>query len=455
MESRFDLVVLGGGPGGMDAALAAAGLGLSCALVENDPLGGTCLNRGCIPTKLFLGAAEPAHALAALGKFKLAAGEVKVDLAALQERKRKLLEGTRKAAGQRLQAAGVEIVPGRGTLVPGKSLLVQGEAWERTLEYGALVVATGARPAAPQALAPDGDRILDSDAILELAAAPERLAVIGGGFIGLELARFFSSLGTRITLLEALDRLLAVEDPEVSKAVLAAHKREGWDIRLGAKVAAVRSHGQEAQVTLEGGEEIRADYCLVAIGRGPNTAGLGLEQAGATLDRRGFVQTDPHLMACEGVYVIGDANGRLQLAHAASSQGAYAARHAAGREKLPYAPGPIPWCVYGEPQVLRVGKNAADLRAQGAEPLASTAQLAANPICQAHAQTAGFVKCVWAYGRLQGVTAVGHGVSHLVSAATIMVAQGWNRADAERLVFAHPTLDEALHAARLGELKPA
>ncbi|MEW5774719.1 MAG: FAD-dependent oxidoreductase [Thermodesulfobacteriota bacterium] len=455
MESRFDLVVLGGGPGGLDAALAAAGLGLSVALAERDALGGTCLNRGCIPTKLFLAAAEPGRALAALGKFKLAAGEVKVDLAALQERKRKLLEGTRKAAGQRLKAAGVEIVPGTGTILPDKVLMVRGEGWERTVRYGALVVATGARPAAPKALAPDGDRILDSDAILELGQAPKRLAVIGGGFIGLELARFFSALGAKITLLEALDRLLALEDPEISKAVHAAHKREGWDIRLGAKVAGLRSEGEEAVAALEDGAEVRADYCLVAVGRAPNTAGLGLEEAGAALDGRGFVQTDPFLLAAEGIYVIGDANGRLQLAHAASSQGAYAARHAAGKETLPYAPGPIPWCVYGEPQVLRVGKSAADLKAQGAEPSASAAQLAANPICQAAAQTAGFVKCLWAYGRLQGVTAVGHGVSHLAAAATIMVAQGWNHADAERLVFAHPTLDEALRDALLAEMKPA
>jgi len=455
VENRFDLIVLGGGPGGLDAALTAAGLGLSCALVERDALGGTCLNRGCIPTKLFLAAAEPGHALAALGKFKIAAGEVRVDLAALQERKRKLLEGTRKATGQRLAAAGVEIVPGTGSLAPGKTLLVQGEAWERTLEYGSLVVATGSRPVAPAALAPDGRRILDSDDILELTQAPQRLAIIGGGFIGLELARFFSALGTKIILLEALDRLLAIEDPEISKTVFTAHKREGWDIRLGARVAGLRSEEAAAVVSLEGGEELRADYCLVAVGRGPNTAGLGLEQAGATLDRRGFVQTDAHLLAGEGVYAIGDANGRLQLAHAASSQGAYAARHAAGRERLPYAPGPIPWCVYGEPQVLRVGKSAADLKAQGVEPQASVAQLAANPICQAAAQTAGFVKCLWAYGRLQGVTAVGHGVSHLVSAATIMVTQGWNHADAERLVFAHPTLDEALRDALLAEMKPA
>ena len=455
MESRFDLVVLGGGPGGLDCAHASARLGLSVALVEREALGGTCLNRGCIPTKLFLAAVEPAHALAALGKFKLAAGSVTVDLAALQERKKKLLDGTRKAAGQKLAAAKIELLPGAGTILPDKVVMVRGSEWERTVSYGALVIATGARPAAPKALAPDGDRILDSDAVLELAEAPQQLAVIGGGFIGLELARFFGQLGAKITLLEALDRLLPMEDPEVSKAVLSAHKREGWDIRLGARVAGLKSEGQEAVVSLEGGAEIRADYCLVAVGRAPNTAGLGLEEAGAKLDPRGFVKTDPHLLACEGVYVIGDANGRLQLAHAASSQGAYVARHAAGRERLPYSPGPIPWCVYGEPQVLRVGKSAADLRAQGAEPLASTAQLAANPICQAHAQTAGFVKCVWAYGRLQGVTAVGHGVSHLVSAATIMVAQGWNRADAERLVFAHPTLDEALHDALLGELKPA
>lgn len=455
MENRFDLAVLGGGPGGLEAALTAAGLGLTAALVEREALGGTCLNRGCIPTKLFLAAVEPIHGLAAQARFNIASGQVKVDLPALQERKRKLLEGMRKAASQRLKAAGVELIPGTGSIRPGKILHVHGEAWERELAYGALVVATGGRPAAPGDLAPDGKRVLTSDQMLDLAEPPQRLAIIGGGFIGLELARFFHLLGARITLLEALDRLLPQENPEVSKAVLSAHKREGWDIRLGARISGLRTHGQEAEVALEGAKDIRADYCLVAAGRRPNTEGLGLEQAGAALDAQGFVRTDPSLLAAEGLYVVGDANGRTQLAHAASSQGAYAARHAAGQEHHPYAPGPIPWCLYGEPQVMRVGKSVAELKAQGAEPEVSMAQFAANPICQAHARTAGFVQCLWAYSRLQGVTAVGHGASHLAAAATIMVAQGWNHADASRLVFAHPTLDESLRDALLAEAKPA
>lgn len=455
MGNKFDLAVLGGGPGGLEAALTAAGLGLTTALVEREALGGTCLNRGCIPTKLFLAAVEPIHGLAAQARFNIASGQVKVDLAALQERKRKLLEGMRKAAAQRLKAAGVELIPGTGSIRPGKVLHVHGEAWERDLTFGALVAAVGGRPAAPAALAPDNKRVLSSDELLDLTEPPQRLAIIGGGFIGLELARFFHLLGTKIILLEALDRLLPMENPEVSKAVLSAHKRDGWDIRLGVRVTGLRTHGQEAELTLDGAETIRADYCLVAVGRRPNTEGLGLEQAGAVLDAQGFVRTDSNLLAAEGLYVVGDASGRAQLAHAAASQGAYAARHAAGRERDPYAPGPIPWCVYGEPQVMRVGKSVAELKTQAAEPLVSTAQLAANPICQAHAQTAGFVQCLWAYGRLQGVTAVGHGASHLAAAATIMVAQGWNHADAARLVFAHPTLDESLRAALLADSKPA
>jgi dihydrolipoamide dehydrogenase len=455
VENSYDLVVLGGGPGGTEAALTGAGLGLKTALVEREALGGTCLNRGCIPTKLFLAAVEPGAALAALGKFKLASGSVAVHLPALQERKRRLLEGSRKAVAQKLAAAGVELIPGSGQLRPEQGLLVAGDGWERDLSFANLVIAVGGRPAAPGALAPDGARILDSDRILDLAEVPGRLAIIGGGVIGLELARFFAGLGSRITLVEALDRLAATEDPDVSKALLAAHKKEGWDIRLSATVAGLASEGEEAVLRLEGGGEIRADYCLVAVGRAPNTRGLGLEEAGVALTPQGFAQTDAHLLAAPNLYVVGDANGRAQLAHAACIQGRYAARHAAGRENGPYAPGPIPWCIYGEPQVLRVGKLAADLRGQGATPEVSLFPLAANPLAQAHARPEGFVKCLWGYGRLQGVTAVGLGVSHLATAAQIMVAQGWNAGDAQRVVFAHPTLDEALEGALLAERKPA
>lgn len=441
---RFDLVVLGGGPGGTDCALEATRLGLSVALVERCELGGTCLNRGCIPTKLFLGATECVHEMQAQAKLKLLNGTIEVSLPALQKRKGQLLGGNRKAIEKRLTDAGVALLRGPGTVASPTTLSVPLEDGPVTVEFGRLVVATGSRPTAFPGLEPDGDRVLNSDHILDLEVVPQSLIIVGGGVIGLELGRFFARLGTTITVVEALDRLAPWEDPEVSATLASLCKREKWKLHLGCRVQSLASKDGSAHLVLEDGEVMTADLALVATGRGPNTADIGLESAGVTLGRGGFAVVDEQLMAAPTVAVIGDANGKAMLAHAASHQGRYAAHHAAGQASGPYAPGPMPWCIYGAPESMRVGRMAHEVTAQGLTPQVSSFQLAANPIAQAHASAQGFVKVVWLDGRVCGITAVGHGVSHLVTQATIMVRDGWSAADAHNLIWAHPTLDEAL-----------
>jgi len=457
---RFDLVVLGGGPGGVDCALEAAALGLSTALVERAELGGTCLNRGCIPTKLFLGATDCVHEMHAQARLRLLSGEIRVDLDALQKRKGQMLAGSRKAIEQQLAGAGVALLRGPGTVRSASELEVATDQGPVAVEFGRLVVATGSRPTAFPGLEPDGDRVLDSDAILDVTTAPASLIIVGGGVIGLELGRFFARLGAAITVVEALDRLAPWEDPEVSATIAALCKREKWALHLGSRVKSLRTVDGAALLELESGQTLGAELALVATGRGPNTAGIGLETAGVRLGRGNFPEVDDCLLAAPTVAVIGDANGKAMLAHAASHQGRYAARHAAahaaGREHGPYAPGPMPWCIYGAPQTVRVGRMAAELLAQGLEPRVSTAQLAANPIAQSHASAQGFVKVVWLDGRVVGVTAVGHAVANLVTVATVMVRDGWTREGAEALIWAHPTLDEALyHALTAAPAAPA
>lgn len=452
---RFDLVVLGGGPGGVDCALEAAALGLSTALVERAELGGTCLNRGCIPTKLFLGATDCVHEMHAQARLRLLEGEIRVDLEALQKRKGQMLAGSRKAIEKQLADAGVALLRGQGTLRSASELEVATDQGPVAVEFERLVVATGSRPTAFAGMEPDGACVLDSDAILEVTKAPASLLIVGGGVIGLELGRFFARLGTAITVVEAMDRLAPWEDPEVSAAIAALCKREKWALHLGSRVKSLRTADGAALLELESGQTLGAELALVATGRGPNTTGIGLETAGVRLGRGNFAEVDAFLLAAPTVAVIGDANGKAMLAHAASHQGRYAARHAADREHAPYAPGPMPWCIYGAPETVRVGRMAAELLAQGLEPRVSAAQLAANPIAQSHASAQGFVKVVWLDGRVVGVTAVGHGVAHLVTAATLMVRDGWTREDAQALIWAHPTLDEALLHALTAEPAPA
>jgi dihydrolipoamide dehydrogenase len=449
--TTYDLVVLGGGPGGFDAAVEAAAAGLKTALVEAAELGGACLNRGCIPTKLWLGATEAVDELAAQTKMRVATGSVHIDFAALQTRKDKYIAATRKAMGQRLAQLGVDLVPGLGRIAGAGSMEVQTAEGLKTLRCQNLLVATGSRPGSFPGLAPDGARVLDSTGFLNLAEMPKSLLVVGGGFIGLEMAQAAHRMGATITLVDALPRLAGAEDPEVSKTLEGVFKRQGWDLRLGVKVASVKTRGGHAVLALDGGEEISADCALIAVGRKPNTSGLGLEALGVALTAAGCIQTDAHLQAAPNVFAVGDVNGRMLLAHAASHQANYVVERLLGKTNSPYESGPVPSILYGAPEVFRAGIMAEEAKALGEAVLVSRAQLIANPIAQAHAATQGFVKCIWREGKIAGITAVGAGVSRLACFATLILQQGWTREDAETFMFPHPTLDESLKAALLAD----
>lgn len=448
----YDLVIIGAGPGGFDCAVEAAGHGLSVALVEKDFLGGTCLNRGCIPTKLWLGATSAIEELAGQAKVKVASGEVKVDFAALQGRVQKHLAGTRKAMAGQLKNLGIDLVRGVGRLSGGK-VAVDTEDGAKTLEYKNLVIATGSRPIFYPGLEPDGDRVLDSDQFLAMETMPESLIVVGAGFIGLEMAQVAHRFGAKVTVVDAMDRVAPLEDPEVSKALGSIFKRWKWDIQLEKRVAGVKTVDGRGVLTFDDRKTIEADVILVAVGRGPVSDGMGLEDAGVELEFN-KIKVDDFLQAADNVYAVGDVNGKIQLAHAAAHQAWYVASRIAGKTDTPYAPGPVPSVLYGAPEVVRVGKteNEAFLEDYDTTEV-SKAMLAANPMAQAHAATQGFVKVVWSGGRVAGVTAVGHDVSRLVTPATMIVQQGWTKDDIHKVIFAHPSLDESLLMALKAERK--
>ncbi|WP_319583861.1 NAD(P)/FAD-dependent oxidoreductase [uncultured Pseudodesulfovibrio sp.] len=449
----YDLVVIGAGPGGFDAAVEAVGYGLSVALVEKDFLGGTCLNRGCIPTKLWLGATSAIEELHNQARMKVASGEVTVDFAGLQARVQKHLGATRRAMGAQLQKLGIELFEGTGRLSGDHQVTVATADGEQTIDYKKLVVATGSKPIFFPGLEPDGDCVLDSDKFLSMESMPESLIVVGAGFIGLEMAQVAHRFGCKITVVDAMDRVAPLEDPEVSKALASMFKRWKWDIRLEERVAGVRTQDGKAELTFQTGDKLTADKALVAVGRGPVTQSMGLEEAGIEL-LFNQIQVDDYLMAATDIYAIGDANGHIQLAHAASHQAHYVARHVAGKIEGPYVCPPVPSVLYGAPEAMRVGmmENEAFL-ADFDTTEVSVAQLAANPMAQAHAATQGFVKVVWSGGKVVGVTAVGHDVSRLVTPAAMIVQQGWTADDTHSIIFAHPSLDESLLAALTAERK--
>lgn len=460
MKISCDIAIIGAGPAGYAAALEASALGRDVVLVEKDLVGGTCLNRGCIPTKLFLGASRAVPEIKAQSRLRLGQGSFTLDMAALQKRKASLLSATRQSMAKTLEAAGVRLIHGLGELTGPDQVLVRAgggngqAAQEARFTFDRLILAMGSRPVWPKALEPDGENILLSDHILELDEVPASLAVIGAGAIGLELAQFFQRVGAKVTLLEAADRIAPTEDPEISSQLAAMLKRQGMDVRAGVTVSGLQRSGEGVTVHLAEGQALNAGKVLVAVGRGPDAALPGLDLAGIGLSAKGGLSLDASLRLTERIYAVGDCNGQVLLAHAAEHQGRFAARHAAGAVAGPYRSGSVPFCIYGDPEAMRVGLTAGEAAARGLEHSVSRALLAANPVAQAAAAPHGLVKVVWSGERVVGVSAVGHGVLHFVSAAVIMVDQGWTRERVEEMVFAHPTLDETLRQALLAPQEP-
>jgi len=445
------LVVVGAGPGGYEAALTGQAAGLDVTLVERGKLGGTCLNWGCIPTKHLLATTLAVEALAAQARQKLASGSVTPDLAAIQAKKKKLLAATHSAMAATLKKRGIRLVTANLAGVSVGMAHVAARAEKEDIPFDALILALGSRAAAFPGVRPDGQAVLGVAPVLDFETPPESLVIVGAGAIGLEISEIYHRLGTKVTLVDAAPRLAPIEDPDVSKVVAQVMRRKGIDARPGAKVESLVTENGRAKLTLAGGEVIMADKALVAIGRFAATVAPGLAELGATFadtsPNRAWIATDDTLQTAPGIYAVGDCNGRILLAHAAASQGVYAARHAAGLEPAPYAPGPIPGCYYGSPEIMRVGAIAAPGDA------VSEAPFVANPIAQAHADTAGFARVVWKDDKIAGITAVGHGASAMGTLATLIVSQGWTRRQAEALVFPHPGLDETIRAALLGERK--
>ena len=444
---KYELVVIGAGPGGYAASLKGAKNELKTALIEANLLGGTCLNRGCIPTKLFLGATGPIAGLKAQQRLRLASGEIKIDLKKLQQRKKSLISATHKAMAANLKKLGVDLIFGQARLLNSSTLEVFGED-KLKIEFDHLIIATGSKNANLPGLIPDHKNILDSNDILDLEFVPKTLAIIGAGAIGIELGQFFNRLGSKIFLIEAKDRIVPAEDPEVSKELEKILKREKWTIKTSMLVQKLESSANGVTLHLMD-EKLEVDKCLVAIGRSPNIENLGLDDANIETYGPGWIKTNDYLQAAPHIYAIGDVNGQTLLAHAASDQGEYCIDHILGQNKNPYPQNPIPACIYGSFEIIRTGLTAAQLEAQGKEFSVTKTSLIANPIAQAHGAGYGFIKIFWSEGRVVGITAIGHNVSHLVTLAQVIVDQAWTKEEVAKHVFAHPTLDESLKEALL------
>lgn len=440
-----DVLILGGGSGGYACAFRASQLGLSVTLIEADKIGGTCLHRGCIPTKALLHSAEVADSARTSEDFGVSVTLDGIDIAKVQEYKNstvaRLYHGLQGLATQHK----ITIVTGHGTFVGDKTIEVDG------IRYTAdnVVLASGSYPRTIPGIEL-GNRILTSDQALELDRVPSTAIVLGGGVIGVEFASVWRSFGADVTIVEALPRLVAAEDPWCSKQLERAYRKRGITSMVGAKVLSATETTTGVEVNLDDGNTLTAEVLLIAVGRGPRTTDCGYAENGVTLDR-GFVVTDERLRTnLDGVYAVGDIVPGLQLAHRGFQQGIFVAEEIAGIDPIPVAEHLIPRVTYSHPEVASVGLDEESARAHHGEVSYVVYDLAGNGKSQI-LQTSGGIKVIRAgdTGPVVGVHLVGDRVGELIGEAQLAVAWEALPTEVGHFIHAHPTQNEALGEAML------
>ncbi|MCK8609404.1 dihydrolipoyl dehydrogenase [Agromyces sp. C10] len=445
-EQNFDLVILGGGSGGYAAALRAVQLGLTVALVEKDKLGGTCLHRGCIPTKALLHAAEVADNSRESSKFGVRSTFEGIDVPAVTKYREGIVASKFKGLQGLIKARGITVVEGEGRLVAPNAVQVG----DQRLVGKNVVLATGSYSRSLPGLE-IGGRVITSEQALELDFVPQKVAILGGGVIGVEFASVWKSFGSDVTIIEALPHLVPNEEESISKQLERAFRKRGIDYKLGVRFQGVTQHDDGVVITLENGDTIEAELLLVAVGRGPVTANLGYEEAGVTIDR-GFVITDERLRtSAPGVYAVGDIVPGLQLAHRGFQQGIFIAEEIAGLNPIVVEDVNIPKVTYCEPEVASIGYTEAKAAEKfGADQVSSYEyNLAGNG--KSHIlETSGSIKVVRVNdGPVVGVHMIGARVGELIGEAQLAVNWEAYPEDIAPLVHAHPTQNEALGEAFL------
>ncbi|HYF72761.1 MAG TPA: dihydrolipoyl dehydrogenase [Nocardioides sp.] len=452
-DADFDVLILGAGSGGYACALRAAQLGLTVGLVEKASLGGTCLHIGCIPTKALLHAAEVADSAREAEAFGVRATLDGVDMAGVNAYKDGVVSRLFKGLTGLIKGRGITVIEGAGTLTGPRRVTVvsTGSGTETTYSGRHVVLATGSYARTLPGLEIDGERVITSDHALRLDRVPASVVVLGGGVIGCEFASVWRSFGAEVTIVEALPRLVAVEDAASSKALERAFRKRGITFRTGTPFQSVKRTDTGVAVTVQGGDVIEADLLLVAVGRGPVTEGLGYDEQGVTMDR-GFVLTDERCRTnLEGVYAVGDIVPGFQLAHRGFQQGIFVAEDIAGLDPQPIDEAGIPRVTYSHPEVASVGldeaRAAETYGADGIETL--TYDLGGNGKSQI-LRTQGFVKLVRRKdGPVVGVHMVGDRVGELIGEAQMIYSWEGYPEDVAPLVHAHPTQNEALGEAHL------
>lgn len=454
MAEDFDLIILGSGPGGYVAAIRAAQWDLKTAVVEKDDrLGGTCLNVGCIPTKALLYNAEIYDLINNSKEFGIECGTPKLDWGVVQARQKKVVLKHNKGLEYLFRKHKIETIRGYGTLQGGGRIAVQGPNGAREIQAKNILLATGSEARMLPNLEPDAEKILTNREILEVKQVPSSLVIIGAGAVGVEFASVHHRFGSEVTLIEMLPRVLPLADEEISKELEKSLKKQGIKIMTGARVEQLKKTktGVEVQVTQGADQEtIQAEKALVAVGRKPNTEGIGLETTRVEVDR-GYVKANEFMETAEpGMYAAGDiVAGTPQLAHAASMEGITAVGRICGKPVPPMNYRHVPDCVYCEPQTASVGLSEARARELGYAVRVGRFSFRANSKASVLGAEEGFVKlvCDEKYGEILGAHLIGPGVTELIGEIVLAMRLEVTAEDMLYTVHAHPTLSEALFEA--------
>jgi dihydrolipoamide dehydrogenase len=447
MSKHFDIAVLGAGPGGYIAALKAAQMGASVAIVEQGPLGGTCLNAGCIPSKALLASAELLYSIKHATPLGIkVSGEVTFDWPAIQARKDKVLNTLRGGIKSLLAARKVVLFQGRAKLNGQGKVAVTTKTGAEEFSAARIILATGSIPARIPGWPTDPERICTSDESLHWKTLPARLLIVGGGVIGCEFACMMREFGVEVTVVELMPRLLPELDESLAEPLQKAFAKRGIQCFTGTKVESLTA-SETVKAVLDNGQTIEVDRVLLSIGRRPNTADIGLESVGLATDR-GFIRVDDHMeTTVKGLYCIGDANGRCLLAHAASAQGVVAVENALGHARTFTAP--IPSAVYTFPEIGAVGMTQEQAKKAGLPVSIGAFPLAALGKAIAVGHTEGFAKVIRhrETGALLGVHMIGHNATECIASAAAMLHQKVTVQQLAEVVYAHPTLSESIKEA--------
>ncbi len=454
-DRSFDVVIIGGGPGGYVAAIRASQLGMTAALVEREHLGGICLNWGCIPTKALLRTSEINHLLGSLDEYGFSVKDVSFDIGKIVKRSRDVAKRLNGGVAHLLKKNKVEVFDGEGSLAgPGKISVVKDGAAVAEIEASHIILATGARPRTLPGLEPDGRLLWTYKEAMVPEAMPKSLLVVGSGAIGIEFASFYRNLGAEVTVVEVLERILPVEDEEISGLAHKAFESQGMTIHTGAMVKHLKPGSDEVSATIEAGGEshgITVDRVVLAVGIVGNVENIGIEGTGVVVEKDHVVVNQRLETGETGVYAIGDLTGPPWLAHKASHEGVICVEAIAGLEPHPLDISKIPGCTYCRPQIASIGFTEAAAKEAGYEVRIGRFPFMANGKAIALGDAEGLVKTVFdaKTGELLGAHMIGAEVTELIQGFAVAKTMEGTEAQLMETVFPHPTLSEMMHEAVL------